>query len=158
MSLSSIYYLFRDAISEWSADRVPRLGAALAYYSIFSLSPLLLIVLWVAGLVFGEQAARGQLHAQLAETVGANGASAVEELLANTDKPGSGSLTAALVSFAVLFVGASGAFLQLQDALNTIWKAEPPPGRFWLSLVKDRLLSFGLVLLIGVLLLASVII
>src|SRR5438876_6103207 len=113
MSETSLYALLRAAIREWNADKVPRLGAALAYYSVFSLAPLLLIALAVAGFVFGEQAARGQLHTQLEQTFGDNGARAIQALLEHVDKPGSGSLTAAVLSFGVVILGASGAFLQL---------------------------------------------
>jgi len=139
-----IWSLLKETFNEWSEDKAPRLGAALAYYTIFSLAPLLIIVTGIAGLIFGEQAARGQIVAQLRETAGEPTASAIEELLKNTQETGGGSL-AAILGLALLLFGATGMFVQLQDALNTIWKVTPKPGRPILSMLRDRLLSFALV-------------
>ena len=131
------------------------MGAALAYYTLFSLAPLLLIVISVAGLFFGEDAARGQIVAQLRLVMGAAGASAIQELLASVRQPGEG-LAATLLGVALLLVGATTVFGELQDALDRIWRA---PARAltnsWLMLVQTRLLSFGMILAIGFLLVVS---
>jgi membrane protein len=140
-----VWSLLKETYDEWSEDKAPRLGAALAYYTVFSLSPLLILVIGIAGLVFEEQAARGQIAARLEETVGEPAASAIEELLKNAQTTGGFSL-AAVLGFAILFFGATGLFVQLQDALNTIWKVAPKPGRPIWGMLRDRLLSFVLVL------------
>jgi len=140
----------------WSEDKVPRLGAALAFYSVLSIAPLLLIAIAVAALVFGEQAASGQLVSQIEGMVGKEGAGAIQEMLKNAHKPGAGPI-AAVVGFGALLFAASGFFGQLQDAMNTIWEVQPKAGRGVLGFVKDRAVSFLMVLLTGFLLLASLI-
>jgi membrane protein len=148
--------LVRTAFSEWMEDKVPRLGAALSYYSVLSIAPLLIIAIAVAGLVFGRDAASGQLVAQLRGMVGEHGAAAIQEMLANAQKPRTGGL-AAILGIAALFFGAMGVFGQLQDAMNTIWEVQPRPGRGWIATIKDRFLSFVMVLGTGFLLLVSLI-
>jgi membrane protein len=157
MSLRVIGSLLKQTFDEWSEDKAPRLGAALAYYAIFSLTPLLLIAIGFAGLVFGEQAVRGELALQLQQTVGEPTASAIEQLLKDTQVTGGNSL-ATLTGLLLLLFGATGLFVQLQDALNTIWKVMPKPGRPLLGMLQDRLLSFLLVLIIAFLLLALLVV
>ena len=141
---------------EWMKDKIPQLGAALAFYSVLSLAPLLVIAIAVAGLVFGEEAASGQLDAQIRELVGKEGAEAVKEMLANAQKPGEGIL-ASVVGVVTLLIAATGVFGQLQDSMNTIWEVEPKPGRGIWGLIKDRFLSLSMVFGIGFLLLVSLI-
>ena len=150
------WQLLRKTASEWSEDKVPRLGAALAFYSVLSLAPLLLIAIAVASLVFGEQAASGQLDDQIEGMVGKEGAGAIQEMLKNAHKPGSGPI-AALIGFGTLLFAASGVFGQMQDAMNSIWEVQPKPGRGVLGFVKDRFFSFAMVLGTGFLLLTSLI-
>ena len=150
------WQLLRATASEWSEDKVPRLGAALAFYSVLSLAPLLLIAIAVASLVFGEKAASGQLDDQIRGMVGKQGAEAIQEMLKNAHKPGSGTI-AALVGFATLLFAASGVFGQLQDAMNSIWEVQPKAGRGVLGFLKDRFFSFTMVLGTGFLLLTSLI-
>lgn len=147
------WQLLKEAASQWSEDKAPRMGAALAYYGVFSLAPLLLLAIAVAGLVFGEQAARGEVLGQIQSTVGPTAARAIEDLLQNASHPASG-VTATVVSLVVLLFGASGLFLELQDALNTIWKVAPRPGLGLMTMIRARLLSFAVVLGTGLLLLA----
>ena len=148
--------LLKATASEWSEDKVPRLGAALAFYSVLSLAPLLLIAIAVASLVFGEKAATGQLENQIQQMVGKEGAEAIQEMLKNAHKPGSGPI-AALIGFATLLLAASGVFGQLQDSMNTIWEVQPKPGRGVLGFLKDRFFSFTMVLGTGFLLLTSLV-
>jgi membrane protein len=112
--------LFKQVASAWLDDYVPSMGAALAYYTLFSLAPLLLIVVSVAGLVFGEEAARGEIQAQLKDLMGDVGAGAVQGLLTSVREPAEG-LTATAVGMVLLFVGATTVFAELQDALDRIW-------------------------------------
>ena len=111
--------LVKQVATSWLDDYVPSMGAALAYYTMFSLAPLLLIVVSVAGLVFGEGAARGEIQAQLQDLMGERGAGAVQGLLASVREPAEG-LTATAVGLVLLFVGATTVFAELQDALDRI--------------------------------------
>jgi membrane protein len=149
-----LWELLRDTASEWSCDKVPQLGAALAFYSILSLAPLLLIVIRVAGLAFGEEAARGEIVTQIRDLVGDVGAEAIQAVIRSAQEPHEGSL-AAIVGIATLLVGASGVFGQLQDAMNTIWEVKPRPDRAWHNYVLNRFLSIAMVLGTGFLLLVS---
>jgi membrane protein len=154
MNLKTFAELSKRTLLAWSEDKAPRLGAALAYYSVFSLAPLLIIAISIAGLIFGPQAAQGQIVAQIQGTVGETTAEAVQEMLKQASDPTSGKL-ATVVGIVVLIFGASGVFGQLQDALNTIWKVTPKPGRGMINFFKDRFLSFAMVLGSGFLMLVS---
>lgn len=148
------YELVRDTLNEWSADKVPRLGAALAYYSMFSLAPLLLIAIAIAALIFGEETAQAGIIRQIESSVGPSAAKALSEVLTATRQSG-GYTAATVVGIGILLLGAMGVFIQLQDALNTIWKVRPRPGRAIRDIVRERILSFLVVLATGLLLLAS---
>ncbi len=148
--------LVKGAFVEWDEDKASRLAAALAYYTAFSLAPLLVISIGIAGLVLGERAAQGEIMAQLQGLLGAEGARLVEQMIAASRKP-SESITATAIGIVVLLFGATGVFGQLQDALNTIWEVKPRPGRGWRGIVRDRFLSFTMVLGTGFLLLVSLV-
>lgn len=157
MNAKMFFRLLKEAGSAWVADKAPQMGAALAYYTIFSLSPLLLLAIGIASLVFGEEAARGGLLVELEKTMGPLTAAAIESMLKNAyESGGSAGLTG--VGLVVLLFGASGMFIQLQESLNTIWKVTDPPERSgvreWLS---DRLTALVAVLGTGFLLLTSLI-
>lgn len=157
MNLHTVGDMFQQTYHEWSADRAPRLGAALAYYAVFSLAPLLVIAIAVASLVFGEQAAQGELVQQIEGAIGPKAAEAIQEMLKHTHTSG-GSVLAASLGIALLFFGASGVFVELQDSLDTVWKVRPRPDRGFFNMVRDRLLSFTIVLGTGFLLLGSLIV
>jgi membrane protein len=156
VNLQAIWGLLKETFSEWSEDKASRLAAALSYYTIFSLAPLLVIVIAIAGLVFGEAAVEGQLVGQIQGLVGEQGASLIQTMIANASRSGSGP--AALLGFAMLLFGAAGVFGQLQDSLNTIWDVRPKPGRGILGMVKDRLGAFAMVVGTGFLLLVSLVV
>jgi membrane protein len=149
--------LVKSAVSAWSADYAPSMGAALSYYSVFSLGPLLMIVISIAGLVFGQEAARGEVFDQLRGLLGEDSAKAVEGVLESLSKPSTG-ITSTLISVAVLLVGATTVFGELQDALDRIWRApaRDRSGGLW-GLVRARLLSFGMILGIAFLLMVSLV-
>jgi membrane protein len=155
MSLKAILEITKQTWKDFSEDKVPRLGAALAYYSIFSLAPLLILAIGIAGLVFHDKA-RDQILGQIGGTVGEPVAGALAEVLQNAGTGGTG-LIATVVGIVVLIFGASGLFVALQDALNTIWHVTPKPDRGWWTVLQERFLSFGMVLGIGFLLLVSLI-
>jgi membrane protein len=147
--------LFRTAAVNWVHDYAQSMGAALAFYTMFSIAPLLLIVISVAGAVFGEEAARGEIFGQLQGLLGVPGALAVQDLLESAGRPADSAL-AATFGLVFLFIGATSVFAELQDALDRIWRA-PQRQRtsgLW-NLVRARLLSFGMILGIGFLLIVS---
>lgn len=149
--------LLKQVATSWVDDYVPSMGAALAYYTVFSLAPLLLIVISVAGFVFGEEAARGEIQAQLQDLMGESGAGAVQEVLASVREPTKG-LTATVVGLVLMFVGATTVFAELQGAMDRIWRvAESERKSGWFSLVRARLLAFGMVMAIGFLLIVSLV-
>ena len=155
--IKSIFRLLKEAFGEWQRDKVSLLAAALAYYTVFSIAPLLVIAIAIAGAVFGEEAARGEIVSQIDYLVGQQGAEAIETALANANQPQLGS-AASIISIVVLFIGASGVFAQLQSALNTVWNVRVKPGAGIWGFIRKRLLSFGVVISIGFLLLVSLVI
>jgi membrane protein len=157
MRLRDLWQLCKAAARGWVNDYAQSMGAALAYYTMFSTAPLLLIVISIAGLVFGEDAARGEIFGELKDLLGSNGALAVQGLLESVNQPAQGA-AATIFGVVVLLIGATSVFGELQDALDRIWRApvrEGPTG-VW-GLVRARLLSFGMILGIGFLLMVSLI-
>ena len=155
--VSSGIGLLKETASEWMDDHAMRLSAALAYYSVFSLAPLLIIVISIAGAIFGDEAARGAVERQLAGTMGSDAAKALQEMIEGAQQSDATGLMA-FVGVVLLLVGASGVFGQLQDALNTIWEIESDArfGINW-SFIKRRFLSMTMVLGMGFLLLVSLV-
>jgi membrane protein len=154
--IKNAFRLLKTAGSEWSNDKAARLGAALSYYTIFSIAPLLLLVIAVAGMVLGAQAAQGKIVDQLGGLLGPDAAKAIQTMIEKASQR-SGGIIATVVGFATLIVGATGVLIELQDALNTVWKVVPKPGRGIRGILRDRLLSFGIVLGFGFLLLVSLV-
>ena len=144
----------RRSVTAWIDDDAASKGAALAYYTLFSLAPLLLIVTAVAGLVFGAEAARGEIFGQLQGLVGPAGAATVQQLLESVNRPAGGWAATAL-GLVLMLVGATTVFAELQNTLDRIWRAPArPAGGLWL-LLRARVLSFGLILGLGFLLMVS---
>ncbi|RYD24177.1 MAG: YihY/virulence factor BrkB family protein [Verrucomicrobiaceae bacterium] len=146
--------ILRRSFADWMEDKALRLSAALAYYSIFSIAPLLVIAIGIAGLAFDREAVSGQLYGELRNYVGAQSAEALQSMVQSASKPAQSTL-AAVIGFVTLLFGASGVFGQLKDALNTIWEVEPKPGTGFMSFLREKILNFGMVLVIGFLLLVS---
>lgn len=154
MQKQSAFSLLKETFQEWKDDDALDLGAALSYYTIFSLAPLLLAVISIAGLVFGREAVQGQLVGQIQGLVGQQGAEAIQTMIANAGRHGSGVLATVIAVVTILF-GATGVFGQLQKTLNKIWDVEPKPGAGVKGLLKARALAFGMIIGIGFLLLVS---
>lgn len=147
--------LLKETSLEWYADRGPRLGAALAFYTLFSLAPLLIIMTAIAALAYGEEMAHAQIMQQIEEIIGVDGAKAIRTVIENASRPSSG-VAATLIGLATLLFGATIVFSELQDALNGIWKIPHRPDRgFVIGIVRDRFLSFVMVLSVGFLLLIA---
>jgi membrane protein len=154
MQPTSLVAMGRQSIAAWVDDYAPSMGAALAYYTLFSIAPLLLIVVSIAGLVFGPDAARGEIFGELRELIGDQGADAAQGLLQSVNKPAQG-IAGTVVGIAALLLGAASVFGELQDALDRIWRAPPRQGSGLWNLVRTRLVSFGMVLGVGFLLIVS---
>ncbi|MCA1584451.1 MAG: YihY/virulence factor BrkB family protein [Acidobacteria bacterium] len=155
MSVSSTVRLFGAALTAWWDDNGPRLGASLAYYTLFAIAPVLLVAIAIAGMVFGAEAVRGEIVGQLDELVGTDGARAVQALLEGASRRQSGGIVATILGSITFVLAATGAFLELQVALNTIWRVKPNPSANLRAFTLDRLRSFGLVVAIGFLLTVS---
>ena len=151
------FRLFHEIVAKWSQDNVMRMSAALAYYAVFSISPLLIIVLSTAGYFFGQDAVRGQLNNELTDLMGEKAALSVQEMVKSASHPQQ-SLVATAVGIATLVFGATGLFVEMKDALNTIWGLEriKVRGSIW-GFIRTRLLSFGMVVVILFLLLVSMV-
>jgi membrane protein len=149
-----ILTILGTALRAWWDDDAPRLGASLAYYTLFAIAPILLVAIAIAGLVFGAEAVRGEIVGQLDQLVGREGARAVQSLLEGASQRRSG-IVATIIGSLAFVVAATGAFLELQAALNTIWRVKPNPGVNLKAFVFDRLRSFGIVVAIGFLLMVS---
>jgi membrane protein len=159
MSPRKLFRVLKQAATAWSDDRAPTMGAALAYYTAFSLAPLLLLAISMASLVLGEDIARGGTAAQIRQTLGPDTGAAVAGLLDNAYRTG-GQAGITLAGLATLLLGASGVFLQLQESLNVIWKTQAPArqGSVIVHFLRYRLLSFTAVLCTGFLLLVSLVV
>ncbi len=153
-----ILKLIFDAYTEWSHDRAARLGAALAYYALFSIAPLLVIMINIAGSVYGGSAAQGQLVRSISGQIGPQAAQAVEDLLAGVHASDS-NLVTTLVSIVILTIGATNLFSQLRDALNTMWNVRPKRRNHFfggiLEFARDRFISAVMVISLGIILLAT---
>jgi membrane protein len=154
MRSTAFVRIFGAALQAWWDDNVPRLGASLAYYMLFAIAPVLLVAIAIAGLVFGPEAVRGEIVGQLDHLVGREGARAIQNLLEGASQPRAGKLAAA-IGGVTFIVAATGAFLELQAAFNTIWRVTPKPGLDFKGFLMDRVRSFGLVVAIGFLLMVS---
>lgn len=156
--LRAIWAFLAAAVDGWIADRAPSMGAAISYYTLFSLAPILILVIAIAGLAFGQDAAEGAIEAQLHDLVGETAARAVQGMIASAADTGAG-IVATLIGLATLLIGATTVFGELQASLNVIWKARPDVRRTGLwNLVRQRLLSLSMVLGIGFILMVSLVV
>lgn len=149
--------VLQEAAMSFAGDNVPRLGAALAYYTVFSIAPLILITITLAGAVFGEEAARGQVFTHMRRLIGDTGAEVVNEMVKDASRADSGAIAATLGIAALLF-GASGVFGQLRAALNTIFRVQPKEAPIVMGFLKERFLSIATVMVIGFLLLVALVV
>lgn len=153
----ALWKLLKETAAEWSEDQAPRLGAALAYYAIFSLAPLLIIAVAISGLIFGRDAATGQIVGQIQGLVGQDAATTIQAMIEESNEPAA-NIIASIIGIVVLLFGASGVFGELKHSLNAIWDIEPKPKRGLFAAIKDKFFSFGMVLGTGFLLLISLVV
>jgi membrane protein len=149
--------VLRCAVSEWFEHRCASKGAALAFYMLFSMAPILLLVIAVAGFFYGADAAQGQLLGQLKGLMGPKGAEAIQLVLAGARNPDSG-LRATIIATVLLIVGATSVFAELKDSLDDIWDVPKPTGSSWWDIIRTRLLSFGLIVVLAFLLMVSLVV
>jgi len=159
INIGTIWGLLKDTVYQWKQDQASLMAAALAYYTIFSLAPLLIIVIAIAGTVFGEQAAKGELVTQIQGLIGKEGAQLIQTALENANQfdPNQG-LIPTLINLGFLLSGATVVFVQLQKSLNVIWEVQPKPGNGIKHFFRKRFLSFSMVVVIAFLLLVSLVI
>jgi membrane protein len=154
--LRDVWVTLKQTFRAWSDHEAPRLGAALSFYTMLSLAPLVILVIAIASLVFGHSAAQNDIIREVQGIMGTEGAKAVETVIEHGQKPT--SVLASVIGVIILLVGASGAFSELQSALNKIWDVQPNNGSAVASLIKARLFSFGMVLAVSFLLLVSLVV
>ncbi|NJK78752.1 MAG: YihY/virulence factor BrkB family protein [Chloroflexaceae bacterium] len=153
---NNVVQFFKQVFQEWNQDKVPRLAAALAYFTIFSIAPFFIIVIAIAGFIFGREAATDQIVGQLQGLMGTAGAEAVQGIIQRANEP-QGGLVATVIGLVTLFIGSTGFFGQLQDALNTIWRVQPRPDLGIKNIIYSRATSFVVVLGVGFLLLITLV-
>ena len=156
MDVKKVSHLFSESFTKWNDDDAQRLGAALAFYTILSMSPLVIFVIAIVSLVFSRSSAQALLMAQVQSLIGASGRDAIAMMLANSQRHGHG-LFSSILGFLTLIFGASGVFGELRSALNTIWKAKPQAASSLTIMARERLFSFGMVVSVGFVLLVSLI-
>jgi membrane protein len=156
MKLKLAGSMLADTFSKWNEHKAIRLGAALAYFGIFAIAPVLIIAIAIAGLVYGHAAAEGNIVRSISGVVGSSTAQFVQGLVESASRPGAGVI-AAVVGIAGIVLGSAGLFFQLKDALNTVWEVAPKPGYRLVDMIRDNALSFAMVLGLGVLMLVSLV-
>jgi membrane protein len=159
MPLRKAWNIAKETFSEFIDNRVMKHSAALAYYTVFSLPALLIIIIWVSNIFYGREAIEGSIYAQITDFVGKDAAIQIQETIRNATL-GSGNKLVAIVGGTTLLIGATGVFTEIQDSINQIWhlKAKPRKGRGWLRLIINRLLSFSMIITLGFLMLVSLVI
>jgi membrane protein len=157
MKLAAIWHVLKTAALDWQRHNAPRLGAAIAYYAIFSIAPLLVVAIAIAGSVFGQQAAKGEVFEQVNRFLGSEQAArAIEDLVLSAARPRGGTLATTL-TFVALWFGATGVFTQIKGALDIIWEVERKPGVGWIATIIEYAWSIAMVAAVGMLLLASLV-
>lgn len=155
-SVISVWGLLKRAAIEFNNDKAMKLSASLAYYTVFSLPPMIIVIIYTVGLVFGEEAIQGELFSELNELVGNKAAFQIEETIRNLSLD-TESQWARTVGIVTLIVGATGVFSEIQDSINIIWGLKAKPTRGWLRMLINRLLSFSMIVSLGFLLLVSLV-
>jgi membrane protein len=152
--LKQLWKVLLATFSGFSNDNGLKFSASLAYYTVFSLAPLLILIISLTGLIFGHDAATGRLYPEIAHYVGAKAALQVQEMLKNLEFSGKSGI-AVTISVITLLIGASSIFLEIQDSLNIIWRVKAKPKKGWVKMLQNRFLSFSLIISLGFLLIAS---
>lgn len=153
-SFKGFIEIFKNAFTGFSDDKVTKLSGSLAYYTVFSMGPLLIVIISLCGIFLGREAVEGKIYGQLASFVGADTAAQLQEIIKNASLAGKSRL-AAIIGGITLLVGATTIFAEIQDSINSIWGLKPKPKRGWLKMIQNRFLSFSVIISLGFLLLVS---
>lgn len=154
ISLKQVFDLFKSAIQGFSDDKITKLSAALAYYTIFSMGPLLLVIISLCGLIFSREAVEGKVYQMLVNFVGSDTAIQLQDMIKNV-AVGNQSYIAISIGIVMLLLGATSVFAEIQDSINTIWGLKAKPRKNWIHFIKNRFLSFSVIVSLGFLLLVS---
>jgi membrane protein len=154
VTVKGIWQVLKDSFKGFSDDRITKLSGALAYYTVFSFGPLLIVLIFLAGIILGQDAAQGQVYSQMKDFVGPDAAAQLQEIIKNASISGKGNI-AAIIGFVTLLIGATTIFAEIQDSINFIWGLKPKPRLGWLKMLINRLLSFSVLVSLGFLLLVS---
>ena len=152
--LKGVGGLLKESFKGFSDYKVPKLSASLAYYTVFSLGPLLIVIIFLTSIFLGREAVEGSIYAQIQGFVGDDAAKQIQDIIKNASITGKGTV-AAIIGIVTLLIGATTVFGEIQDSINDIWGLKPKPKQGWLKLIKNRLLSFGIIASLGFLLLVS---
>lgn len=154
ITLKGLWEVLKESGKGFSDDKITKLSASLAYYTVFSMGPLLIVIIFLASFFFGREAVEGNIYDQIKGFVGRDAAAQLQQIIKNASVSGKG-LTSAIIGIATLLVGATTMFAEMQDSINWIWGIKPQPKKGWLKMIKTRLLSFGIIGSLGFLLLVS---
>ena len=156
LSLKGVWQLLKNTFNGFIDDRIVKLSAALAYYTVFSLGPMIIMVVYVAGLLYGREAIEGTIFDELRNLVGAQPAAQIQDMIKNAALNESGPV-AATIGLITLLIGATSVFAEIQDSINMIWSLKPKPKKGWLKMILNRLLSFSVIVSLGFILLVSLV-
>lgn len=154
--LGKLFSVLKKSASDFIEDNAFKLSASLSYYTVFSMGPLLIIIISLAGLFYGQEAVQGEIYEQIQGMVGAGAARQIQDIISNMQQNDQ-SLAGAVVGLVLLIVGATGVFVEMQSSINYIWSVKAKPKKGWLRLLTNRLLSFSLIVSMGFILLVSLI-
>jgi membrane protein len=157
ITVKGIWQLLKDSFKGFSNDRVFKLSGSLAYFTVFSIGPMLLVIIFFADLFYGREAVEGTIYGQIKGFVGPGAAAQIQEIIKNASLSGKSNITA-IIGFVTLIIGATTVFAEIQDSINTIWNLKSKPERGWLKMILNRLLSFSIVVSLAFLLLVSLIV
>lgn len=154
ITLKNIWKILKNSFSGFIDDKVTKLSGALAYYTVFSMAPLLLVIISLCGIFLGREAVEGEIYNTLSDFMGNDTAAQLQQIIKNASLTGKGTL-AAIIGIATLLVGATTVFAEIQDSINYIWRIKPKPKKGWLKMLKNRFLSFSVIISLGFILLVS---
>lgn len=156
LSIKGLWQLLKASFNGFGDDKVLKLSAALAYYTVFSIGPMIIIIIYLAGIFYGREAIEGTVFKEISGLVGAEAALQIQEMIKNAVLSNKGNF-AAIIGFITLLIGATGVFAEIQDSINDIWGLKPKPKKGWLKMLVNRLLSFSVVVSLGFILMVSLV-
>jgi len=154
ITLKGVWEVIKDSFTGFSDDKITKLSGALAYYTVFSMAPLLLVIISLCGIFLGREAVEGEIYRTLSGFMGADTAAQLQQIIKNASFSGKGTI-AAIVGIITLLVGATTVFAEIQDSINSIWRIKPKPKKGWLKMLQNRFLSFSVIISLGFILLVS---